>query len=198
MESAPGPSKHLEFDLTELAIESERASRGRRLLTQFFAIVFGAAALIGVYLIVFPPVGHSSTFYTGPALLVFLGLVILVSALWVARGMGRTPRKLVLDSQHIVFKDAPGRPDLCLAWNDPRLRLTLYDGRNLSGVSRGGRPRLIRFVVEPRSGVQTPVPLSAFEAILANANDHRLRVDHSPASSANRDSLQVLVIRSTS
>jgi len=52
------------------------------------------------------------------------------------RGSGAYARKLQVTSEGLALREIPEKPDLCIGWTDPRLKIEIVD---VSGWPRGGK-----------------------------------------------------------
>jgi hypothetical protein len=182
------------FDLTNLARETDAEARHRRTLVRIIGLLFGAIAVIGVYLLLFPTPGHAATFYTGPLLLVVFGILVFLFSTWAVRGIGPAPRRLTVSPQHLSFEAFSDRPDAQLVWDDPDLRFRLFDVRALPKIRPNGKPRNVEFIVDPVSCPRTPVPQAAFDAILREAENHGLRLVRRTQPSRGPGTIQVTTV----
>ncbi len=140
--------------------------------------LMGLCVLAGVYFLLFRLVWSASSYYVVPIELMGMGL-ILGGLFWRgSRAFGPSPRQLVVTPESAVFEGVPGRSSFKVAWDDPKLRFTLYDFRALDKTQGRIRPRNVELIVEARGHAQTPVPAEAFDAILKEAEHHGLDVKH--------------------
>jgi hypothetical protein len=164
------------FDLTELALLADRARRFRRVASNSILGVGFALILIGSYFFFGPPPGSIPAYSSGPILFIAIGVIIVGYASWVVRGLGPSPRRLVLSRSSVSFEDIPGRPPICVDWNRHGLRLDLYDLREIRKAKPESRSRGYEFLVQPSGGPEAAIPPEAYEAIIQVAEEHGLQV----------------------
>jgi len=184
------------FDLTDLARRANRARRFRRVASNAVRGIGVALILIGVYFFLAPPPGSLPAYSSGPLLFIGLGVVIAGYASWVVRGLGPSPRRLVLSRSAVCFEDIPGRPPVRVSWNRHRLRLDLYDFREIRKAKPESRSTGYEFLVRPSGGPEAAIPREAYEAILQLAEEGGLRVSRRSVPSGAGAPMLVTTIRS--
>lgn len=184
------------FDLTELALRADRARRFRRAASTSIRGIGIALVLIGAYFFFAPPDGSIPAYSLGPFLFIALGVIIVGYSSWVVRGLGPSPRRLVLTRSSVSFEDIPGRPPIRMSWNRHRLRLDLYDLREIRKAKPESRSRGYEFLVQPEGGPEAAISPEAYEAIIQAAEEHGLHVSKRSVPSGAGAPMLVTTIRS--
>lgn len=169
------------FDLREVAERNDEYSRfARRITFGITSFVFALFAL-GIGLLA-GAIAHvePERLTTLGAVLVALGGFLGYYGLGAFQSKGPTPRRLVVGPESLVLTDAPRSGPIEQRWDDPRLRVTIYDMRGFPTQSPSGRKRLSDFVLQIRNGPQTPIPSVAFESIMSQAEKHHLAIVGDP------------------
>jgi hypothetical protein len=169
------------FDLTDLAVIWDKGARFR---WRYLFVGSGMCTLIacaGLFLLLSSPAQSLTERDSGAwILLVGFGLV----AVYGVRTMplvGPAYRRLVLRGDSLSLESGARGRSQRLAWRDPKFKLDIYDRTGLPPTEPDGSPRVIDFLVRPRYGPRTPIPASAFEAILLGAREHGLHIARRPS-----------------
>jgi hypothetical protein len=184
------------FDLSEPARQKYQQDRGMRNFAFVVVLAMLVFAVLGGFLVArdlaTPP--NSAGWFGALALLVGpTALAVGFGLLFRATRPG--PTRLVILDESVSFEGSPHKKDVRLAWGDPRLALTMYDLSAMERVSqRSGRTRAVDFVVLAKTGYQAAVSQAPFEAIIAAAKEHRLKVDGDAGPLAEPASARIIKI----
>ena len=155
-----------EFGLDSLAESADRARRGRRVYTNAVRGVGGALVVVGLFFFAEPPHGSIPRYSSGPLLFLVIGVSLLAYGSWVlATRLGPSARRLVLTSKGASFGAIPDRSPVWVSWIERGLSLEIYDLRRRHERGTNVLPVGYDFIVEPKGGPKTTVPLEAVEAI---------------------------------
>jgi hypothetical protein len=175
--SAETPTK--EFDLTALATTTDKNARPRTILLWGLAAFGGVLVGMGLYLLDRGlGTGQIGT-DAGGILVVILGVTTIFLSGSSLRGSGASARRMCVSDQGILLGAIPGKSDIAVRWSDPKLKVQIVDAtawpRGQKGAG-GQRPSdyLIRFSNSP----YTPIPAEAFHAVMSEARNQTVRVDH--------------------
>jgi hypothetical protein len=164
------------FDLSALASHADRARRFRLGLNRAQFALGLALVVIGGYFFFAPPPASTPRYSVGPALFIAIGIVLAAVAAWVHTGLTASPRRLVISNKGLLFDNIPGRKSLHVEWERPRLKLDLYDMREIRRVNPKSRSRGYDFLIQAGGGPETAIPQEAFDAIIRTAAENRLAV----------------------
>jgi hypothetical protein len=119
---------------------------------------------------------HAALF--GAVILLVGSAIVAIGFVILYRATRQGPSSIVLSDEYILFQGSPKKPEVRVSWKKPNLKMTLYDMSSMERVStRSGRSRLIDYAIVLEMGYQVALSKPAFEAILASAKRHHLRVD---------------------
>ena len=112
-----------------------------------------------------------------PAIAVFLLAGILIMAvMWRRAGFGVSPPQALRVSEDQLQLEWTDRPrTIGTRWDNADLGFALFDRRGLPPIRSDGKPRA-KFTLALDGAPRVHIPEPAFEAILAQAQAHRLRV----------------------
>jgi len=162
---APDVSRR--FDLTEAATLTDRYTRYKRGLSTAMSIFLIGFGVFGVVLLsVDPKRGLIS--WVGPLVVVVVGFA---TAAFVWHFSPRlSPRTLLMDSDGFSLQDIPNSKPRTYRWDDPELKVTLFDFRSLPETGPDGSPRPSDFVLQVRGAPYAQIPDEAYELFLGQAH----------------------------
>jgi hypothetical protein len=165
------------FDLTALAVESDRSSASvRGTLATIIGGLWFFGSIGAIFLAYAMETGWKPADDPVWATAAIGGLLGGAFTTVRVRGMGLAPRKLVVGSEGLIFSERPRGNPIEVRRKDPGWKITIYDRRNLSDTISDGSPRPFDFMLKVGFGPQEPIPPAAFDAILREIRAQGLRL----------------------
>ena len=175
----PGSSAFRKFDLSDLAVQYDQLSRSakspsgcRRVLVSGYVAVRARAPRSRTRIKV-----AGAIFWPEALALAVGGATLAAYALTGVLRRQHSPRELTLSRHSLIFT-TPGRPNVAMSWDSPRLRLRIYDYRAYPVVWRNGTPRTIDFLFSTK-GTEGPISHEAMSRNpegIPGPGSHRIRM----------------------
>lgn len=165
----------LSFDLTPLKDWERVRNSTRDALRRWAGIALGAWVIIaGVYTGFFRS-PRSFTLDGAGVALDLTGALVISASWWYGKVIyQRAPDLLQVSSESISFgRKAAPKSIVRLAWEDPHLRIVLYD-RSAARIRLGAKDRYWEYQFVPAGGPPVPIPKDAFGSIITAAARHHL------------------------
>jgi hypothetical protein len=173
MNSRPASESRQRFDLTEAATLTDGYSRFKRRLSIVMSILLIGLGVFGIVLLWVDP-KRALISWVAP-LIVAVGGFATAAFVW-HFSPRRSPHTLVMEPDAFFLQDIPDSKPRTYRWDDPELKITLFDLRSLPKIWPDGSPRPSDFVLQVRGAPDAQIPAEASELFLGQAHARGLRL----------------------
>jgi hypothetical protein len=129
--------------------------------------------LFGVVLLLVDP-KHNVLSWVGP-LVIAVGGFGTAAIIW-RFSPRRGPRTLLMEPDAFSLQDIPDSEPRTYRWDDPELKVILFDFRSWPKTGPDGSPRPSDFVLQVRGAPYAQIPDEAYELFLRQAHARGLRL----------------------